>query len=154
VTTGAGPTSLASGNPPCAAQHGPHTTARNTVARGRPTRTKHVTHNKPPGLSDPTDDATLSPARSGVASSSAGPDIPAAAAGMSPNAPGGHAHGAAAKKGGVSGACAPARVSSGNTGPRRGSPGMVTPACLGARNPLDGRGLQAVADENRGAGVV
>ena len=104
MTTGVGPiSSLASGNPPCAAQHGPHTTERNTVARGRPTRTRHVTHT-PPGFSDPTDDATPSPARSGVASSSAGPDIPAAAAGWPPNAPGGHAHGTAAKKGGVSGA--------------------------------------------------
>jgi hypothetical protein len=47
VTAGTGPISSASGDPPCAAQHGPHTTARNTVARGRPTRTRHVTHNSP-----------------------------------------------------------------------------------------------------------
>jgi hypothetical protein len=54
-------------------------------------------------------------------------------------------------EGGVSGAWTPARVSSGHTGSRRGSPVMVAPACLGVRNPLDGRGFgRAVADENRG----
>jgi hypothetical protein len=30
-----------------------------------------------------------------------------------------------------------ARVSSGHTGPRRGSPVMVAPACSGVRNPLN-----------------
>ena len=125
MTTGVGPTSsLASGNPPCAAQHGPHTTARNTVARGRPTRTRHVTH-KPPGPGDLTEDGVPSSVRSRAATS----DIPAAA-GSAPSVSTDHAYGTAAKSD-VSGAWPPAGVSSsGNTGPRRGSPGMVTPACL------------------------
>jgi hypothetical protein len=110
VIVGAGPISSASGEPPCAAQHGPHTTERNTVARGRPTRTRHVTHSSP----------TIGPA-----------------------------HGRAGKDE-MHGAWLPVGVSSpGNRGPRRGSPGMVTPACSGHQKPTRRTRLfRAVADEN------
>jgi hypothetical protein len=90
VTIGAGPISLASGEPPCAAQHGPHTTERNTVGRARPTRTRHVTHN------------SVGTSGDRVATSSAGSGIPAAV-GSALSAPAEAADGTAAQ-GGVSGA--------------------------------------------------
>ena len=125
MVVGAGPISSASGDPPCAAQHGPHTTARNTVARGRPTRTQHVTHNSP--------------------SSPVPLEAPAAPAGVRviPGATGAETFGAlpedaadAAVKSRGSGALVPARVSSpGNAGPRRSCPDMVAPACSGRQKP-------------------
>lgn len=150
MTVGAGPISPAAGEPPCAAQHGPHTTARVTVARGRPTRTRHVTH-KSLGTGGPADDATPSPARSRAAASPAVPDRPTADDAAS-SEPTDHARGTAAK-GDVSGALSPTGgVSSpGHTGPRRGSPGMVAPACSGRQKPTRRTRLfRAVADEDRG----
>jgi hypothetical protein len=124
VTVGAGPISLASGEPPCAAQHGPHTTACSTVARAWPTRTWQVTHSSP-AFRDPAEEGGASPARSRAATS----DMPGVT-GSAPGVSADPAHGTAVVRDGVSGAWAPIGVlSPGNTGPRRGSPGMLTPAC-------------------------
>ena len=152
MIVGTDPISLASGDPPWAAQHGPHTTARNTVARGRPTRTRHVTHS-PPGNPDPAN-APAAPTRVGVESDAVGTKG-SAAMGSVPGVVLQHADDAAAESCG-SGGWVPARVSpAGNTGPRRGSPDMVAPACSGRQKPTRRSRLsRAIADEIGVAGAM
>ena len=152
MVVGTGPISPASGAPPCAAQHGPHTTARNTVARGRPTRTRHVTHSWPDSPNPAT--APVAPARVRVGPGAVGPKG-SAAIGLVPGVLLAHADDAAAKSR-RNGAWVPARVSPlGNTGPRRGCPDMVAPACSGRQKPTRRSRLsRAIADENGVAGAV